>query len=35
MTDFNAGSTVNYEVFLNDVSRGTGAFTWSDTDANY
>ncbi len=35
MTDFNAGSTVNYEVFLNDVSRGTGSFTWSDTDANY
>jgi PEP-CTERM motif len=33
--DFNAGSTVNYEVFLNGVSEGTGSFTWSGTDENY
>jgi len=33
--NFNAGSTVNYEVFLNDVSRGTGSFLWSGTDENY
>ncbi|GAA5484476.1 sulfatase-like hydrolase/transferase [Haloferula sargassicola] len=32
--DFNAGSTVGYEVFLNDVSRGSGTFTWSGTDEN-
>ena len=34
-SDFNAGSTVNYQVFLNGISEGTGSFTWSDTDANY
>ena len=33
--DFNAGSTVNYEVFLNDVSRGTGSFAWSGTNQNH
>lgn len=34
-SDFNAGSTVNYEVLLNGVSRGTGSFLWSETGANY
>lgn len=34
-TDFNAGSTVNYQVFLNAVLRGSGSFTWSGTDENY
>lgn len=34
-SDFNAGSTVNYEIFLNSVSRGTGSFTWSGTGENY
>lgn len=35
LSDFNAGSTVNYEVFFNSVSQGTGLFTWSGTDENY
>jgi hypothetical protein len=34
-SDFNVGSTVNYQVFLNGVSEGTGSFTWSGTDENY
>ncbi|GAA5484477.1 hypothetical protein [Haloferula sargassicola] len=33
--DFNLGSTVNYEVFFNGVSRGIGSFVWSGTDENY
>ena len=33
--DFNAGSTVNYEVFLNGVAKGTGAFVWSGTNQNH
>ena len=32
---FNAGSTVNYNVLLNGVSKGTGTFTWSGTNENY
>jgi arylsulfatase A-like enzyme len=35
VTDFSAGSIVNYEVFFNSVSRGTGTFTWSGTNENY
>src|SRR5690606_36716284 len=35
LADFNAGSTVNYEVFHNDIMRGTGSFTWSGTNENY
>lgn len=35
VTSFNAGSSVNYEVFYNGVSKGTGTFTWSGTNANY
>ncbi len=34
-SDFNAGSTVNYEVFFNGASEGTGSFTWSGSDENY
>ncbi len=33
--DFNAGTTVNYEVFYNGESKGTGNFQWSGTDENY
>ena len=33
--DFNSGSTVNYEVFYNSASQGTGSFLWSGTDENY
>lgn len=35
LSDFNSGSTVNYEVFFNGVSRGTGSFVWSGTYENY
>lgn len=34
-SDFNAGSTVDYTIYYNGVSKGTGSFAWSDTDANY
>ncbi|MCA9236212.1 MAG: hypothetical protein KDA44_12125 [Planctomycetales bacterium] len=34
-SDFNAGSTVSYEVFFNGASQGVGLFQWSDTMANY
>ena len=33
--DFNAGSTVNYIVYYNGVSQGSGTFTWSGTNENY
>ena len=33
--DFNAGSTVNYEVLLNGVAKGTGSFVWSGTNQNH
>lgn len=35
LSDFNSGSTVNYEVFYNSVSQGTGSFAWSGTNQNY
>lgn len=35
VTSFNAGSPVTYEVFYNGVSKGTGTFNWSGTNANY
>lgn len=35
VNDFNAGSTVSYNVYLNGVSEGSGSFTWSGTDENY
>jgi len=35
LSDFNAGSTVNYEAFVNGVSEDTGSFTWSGTNENY
>jgi hypothetical protein len=35
VTDFNAGTTVNYEVFYNEVSQGTGSFIWSGSDENF
>jgi len=34
-SSFSAGSTVNYQVFYNGTSEGTGSFTWSDNNANY
>lgn len=34
-SDFNAGSTVNYEVFFDGGSVGTGNFQWSETNQNY
>ena len=33
--DFNAGTVVNYEVFLNGISQGTGTFPWSESDQNH
>lgn len=33
--DFNAATTVSFEVIFNGISRGTGNFQWSDTDSNY
>lgn len=35
ITDFNSGSTVNYEAFINGGSVKTGSFTWSGTNENY
>lgn len=34
-TDFNAGSTVNFDVYYNGIHEGNGTFTWSGTDENY
>lgn len=34
-TDFNAGSTVSYEVIRDGTLLGTGTFTWSDSNANH
>ena len=33
--DMNAGTTINYEVFLNGISLTTGSTTWSGTNENY
>lgn len=35
VTSFAAGSTVNYEVFFDGVSKGVGSFAWSGTNENY
>ncbi len=35
LESFDAGGTVNYEVFFNSVPRGTGSFTWSGDDENH
>lgn len=36
ISDFNAGSTVNYEAFINGgTAVDTGSFTWSGTNENY
>ncbi|RYD19959.1 MAG: hypothetical protein EOP88_16930, partial [Verrucomicrobiaceae bacterium] len=35
VSNFNSGTTVGYEVFLNGVSKGTGSFTWSGTNENF
>ncbi|WP_193213600.1 PEP-CTERM sorting domain-containing protein [Luteolibacter marinus] len=35
LADFNAGSTVNYEVFYNSISQGSGSFLWSGTNENF
>jgi methionine-rich copper-binding protein CopC len=34
-SDFNVGSTVNYEVTFGGAAMGTGSFTWSGTNENY
>ncbi|MCB1131972.1 MAG: sulfatase-like hydrolase/transferase, partial [Verrucomicrobiae bacterium] len=34
-SDFNAGTSVDYEVFYNGASQGTGSFTWGNTGANF
>lgn len=34
-SDFNAGSTVNYQVFFDGGSVGSGSFEWSGTNENY
>ena len=35
LSNFNAGTTVDYEVFYDGDSVGAGSFTWSETNANY
>lgn len=35
ITDFNAGSTVNYDASIDGSSVKTGSFTWSGTNENY
>lgn len=35
VSSFNAGSSVNYEIFYNGGSIGVGSFQWSETNANY
>jgi len=35
ITDFNSGSSVSYEAFINGGSVKTGSFTWSGTNENY
>ena len=35
LSDFNAGSTVDYEAYLGDDLITSGSFTWSGTDENY
>ncbi len=35
ISDFNTGSTVNYEAFVDGGSVDTGSFTWSGTNENY
>mgnify|MGYP006429634249 CR=1 FL=1 len=34
-SDFNAGSSINYEVFIDGSSIKTGTFTWSGNNENY
>ena len=35
VNDFNAGSTLDYEVFLDGASIVTGSTVWSGTNENY
>ena len=35
LSSFNAAETVNYEVFFDGVSKGSGSFTWSESNQNY
>jgi hypothetical protein len=35
ITDFDSGSSVSYEVFVDAASVDTGTFTWSGTNENY
>jgi PEP-CTERM motif len=34
-SSFDAGSVVNYDIYFNGSSEGTGSFTWTGTDENY
>lgn len=33
--NFNAGTTVNYEVLVDGIIKGKGSFTWSDNASNF
>lgn len=35
VSNFNAGTTINYEAFIDDVSVESGTFDWSGTNENY
>ena len=35
LSSFNAAETVNYEVFFDGVSKGSGSFAWSESNQNY
>lgn len=35
LTGFDAGESVNYSIYLNDILQGDGTFNWSETKANY
>ena len=35
LSSFNAAETVNYEVFFDGVSKGSGNFAWSGANQNY
>ena len=35
LSSFDAAETVNYEVFFDGVSKGSGSFAWSESNQNY
>ncbi|QDV78600.1 hypothetical protein [Botrimarina mediterranea] len=35
VSSFDSGSSVDYQVFFNGTSQGTGSFNWSESNANY